>query len=547
MCDDMMELHKRMFPDSEIAAAMALKRKKCTTLVQQLGDFVGGRLASKLKENKFSIIIDESTDCSVEKACAIIVKYFDKATNMIKTAMLDIVNVYDGQEGGSSGEALFNKIIHCLNSYEIPLNNLIGFAADGASNMMGAFNSVTSRLKHDIPGISILRCVSHSIHLCSSEAAKTLPRSCEDLVRNIYNFFAHSAKRKFEFKEYQMFCKVKPHKILHPCATRWLSLHNAVARILEQWHPLKLYFRNIVLEERLSSIEKINESLNDPSILCYLTFLNYILPHLNSVNVLFQSRGPTLHLLNDKLCNLYRLLLDCFCYSHAIAKSPLHDIDPSDNSKHKPVEQIYLGAELHVLFQRPEYQRGNIIVTIKTRCRVFLIEACKQIRKRFDLNNSLWRLASYLHPKKFLDHNIRSTMPSLSDLVREVPRINTYSIQTLDDQWRDIAWHHFPDNIKELQGNAQIFFKFISEYEDDDGSRKYQCLANFALEVLSLPSSNADAERLFSKYNLIKRKERNALKLETVRALINVSECAKNAVGDEKFTPDREMVLALRH
>lgn len=46
---------------------------------------------------------------------------------------------------------------------------------------------------------------------------------------------------------------------------------------------------------------------------------------------------------------------------------------------------------------------------------------------------------------------------------------------------------------------------------------------------------------------MIKRKERNALKLETVRALINVSECAKNAVGDEKFTPDREMVLALRH
>ena len=51
----------------------------------------------------------------------------------------------------------------------------------------------------------------------------------------------------------------------------------------------------------------------------------------------------------------------------------------------------------------------------------------------------------------------------------------------------------------------------------------------------------------FSKYNLIKRKERNALKLETVRALINISECAKNVVGDEKFTPDREMVLSLRH
>lgn len=178
-----------MFPDSEIAAAMLLKRKKCTSLLQHLGDYVGSKLASKLKESKFSIIIDETTDCSLEKACAIIVKYFDRTENAIKTAMLDIINVYDGHEGGSSGEALFNKIINCLNSYEIPLNILIGFAADGAANIMGCFNSVTSRMKHEMPGISILRCVSHSIHLCSSEAAKTLPRSCEDLVRNVYNFF----------------------------------------------------------------------------------------------------------------------------------------------------------------------------------------------------------------------------------------------------------------------------------------------------------------------------------------------------------------------
>lgn len=185
----MIELQKRMFPDSEIAAAMALKRKKCAALLHQLGDYVGSKLASKLQQSKFSIIIDETTDCSLEKACVIIVKYFDRAENAIKTAMLGILNVYGGHDGGSSGEALFNKIINCLNSYDIPLNNLIGFAADGASNMMGSFNSVTSRLKQEVPGISILRCVSHSIHLCSSEAAKTLPRCCEELVRNVLKKF----------------------------------------------------------------------------------------------------------------------------------------------------------------------------------------------------------------------------------------------------------------------------------------------------------------------------------------------------------------------
>lgn len=169
----MMALQKRMFPDSKIAAAMALKRKKCTSLMQQLGDYVGKTITSKLQNSKFSIIIDETTDCSLEKACAIMVKYFDQSVNGIKTAMLDIVNIHQGHTGGSSGEALYKIIINCLNSRDIPLSNLIGFAADGASNIMGSNNSVTSRLKNDMPGISILRCVSHSIHLCSSEAAKT--------------------------------------------------------------------------------------------------------------------------------------------------------------------------------------------------------------------------------------------------------------------------------------------------------------------------------------------------------------------------------------
>lgn len=82
-----------------------------------------------------------------------------------------------------------------------------------------------SRLRDTLPGITVFECICHSIHLCASEAAKTLPRNCEDLIRNVYTCFSHSAKRMHEFKEFQHFCETKPHKILHACQTRWLSLH----------------------------------------------------------------------------------------------------------------------------------------------------------------------------------------------------------------------------------------------------------------------------------------------------------------------------------
>ena len=119
--------------------------------------------------------------------------------------MLDLINVFESEHKGSSGEALFESIINCLRVHGIPMENFIGFAADGAANIMGKNNSLSTRLKDFLPGINIFKCVAHSIHLCSSETAKTFPRSCEDLVRNIYNFFSHSAKKKTSSSNFKYF------------------------------------------------------------------------------------------------------------------------------------------------------------------------------------------------------------------------------------------------------------------------------------------------------------------------------------------------------
>lgn len=153
-------------------------------------------------------------------------------------------------ERGTTGENLYNVIKLYLENHNIPIENVVGFAADGASNLTGIHDSVVSRLMTEAPGITVLKCVCHSSHLCASQASKTLPCRCEDLLRNVYTHFAHSAKRIHEFSEFQEFCQVKPHKLLHVSQTRWLSYHNAVQRLLEQWKPMILYFTNTVMEER---------------------------------------------------------------------------------------------------------------------------------------------------------------------------------------------------------------------------------------------------------------------------------------------------------
>ena len=132
-------------------------------------------------------------------------------------------------------------------------------------------------------------------------------------------------------------------------------------------------------------------------------------------------------------------------------------------------------------------------------------------------------------------------MPSLSDLAKEVPRINTFDMQALADQWRDISWRTFPEDFKNPHCDIVKFYQYVMKIEDVLGNCKYETFAKFALQVLSLPTSNVDAERLFSKLNLIKRKERSSLKLKTIRSLIHLDQYSR-----QHKEPSNEMLEIIR-
>ncbi len=82
-------------------------------------------------------------------------------------------------------------------------------------------NRVVTRFKEKIPNIFVLRCICHSAHLCASHSCEKLPRTAEELLHDIYNYFSHSAKRQAEFLAFQEFAEVEPHKLLPPTQTHY--------------------------------------------------------------------------------------------------------------------------------------------------------------------------------------------------------------------------------------------------------------------------------------------------------------------------------------
>ncbi|XP_064093748.1 uncharacterized protein LOC135206265 isoform X1 [Macrobrachium nipponense] len=410
---------------------------------------------------------------------------------------------------------------------------------------MGPHNSLVSRLKEAAPGITILKCACHSIHLCASNAVKTLPRHCEDLIRSIYTFFSHSVKRMSEFKEFQDFCHTKPHKILHASQTRWLSLHSAVSRILEQWQPLTLYFNNKHLEERLSTCKTIYDLLQDPSNRIYFQFLNFILPYFNNFNKLFEKSEPTIHLLYKKTKILYKDILRFYYSPSKLTDDKINSINPNDERNFKPLKQVFLGAKVLDILQEPQISPNKgLIADVTKRFRQFMITACIQIKERFQLDSKILKACSALSVENCTNNNLLEIMPTVSTLAAEVPRIYSGDIEQLDYEWRHLPNIEFPENLKASSSLEELFI-YISKLRDENQELEFKLLPTFIFSILSLPTSNADAERIFSKLNLIKTKIRNKLSTSTITAVTLVSETVKSKGGCVSFEPTGSMLRAV--
>ncbi|CAK1578832.1 unnamed protein product [Parnassius mnemosyne] len=131
--------------------------------------------------------------------------------------------------------------------------------------MFGDKHSLVTLFKNDIPHLFTMKCICHSFNLCASYACEKLPRGVEDFCRNVYNHIQNSPKRIGYFKTFQAFTNIKPHKLLHPSQTRWLSLIDVVNRLLEQLPAIKLCFQAAVHVDRLLSAQSILSKALEPT------------------------------------------------------------------------------------------------------------------------------------------------------------------------------------------------------------------------------------------------------------------------------------------
>lgn len=583
-------LVKEIFYDHPVAQELKLKRSKATKVtVNVIGASHKDVIAQKLQTRKFSVLTDESTDIATIKTSCVVVRFYDGDMKKVVSKFWDLSRVYDADnvEEGATADNLFKSIMSSFRKYSVPLENIIGFGSDGCNAMMGPNNSVSTRFRGACPGIMIMKCVCHSVHLCASEACKKLPDKCEGLARSIFNFFSHSSKRLCEFQQFQWFVDVKPLKLLHPSQTRWLSLIRVVERVLNQWSALQLYFSDQWLGKNVKSAEEIFNGLHDPFMKLYYYFLAWVLPKFTTFNEFFQSQEVVITDLHDKIRRLYEDLLLCFMNREHVMRTDLNQINPrsQDQTLFLTDRQLYLGVKVLQNIDRKEIldcpeKRSEFFakcrsflqvyifisrilemvkgfdISCKTYAFTFFQVGAEQVRFRYNMADPVLSRLNVFLPRNALSRAFRDDNPSLVPLINVVPRVVSSEkiIQNIDDQWRRLPYCLLPENIGKLEmeieesskntagnpgkkvalepstsaaagpsGNDFVrkekpaelskkkkptdgFWSQLLEHRGESGIQEFQELATFALDVLSLPHSNADCERIFSKVGVCKKR-----------------------------------------
>lgn len=405
-------------------------------------------------------------------------------------------------------------LIDFFAEHDLSFTNMIGFGADGANVMMGARHSVAALLRTRNPDVFLFKCICHSFHLCASKSGKAIPEEIEILLRDVHNYLSTSPKRTNEMKVFRSIWELKPNKMLHPSATRWLSLDACVQRILENYLPVKNYFKvEALLHQQHVKVQHISKMLEDPSTKAYLKFLKFVLPLFNQLNVEMQSETFKLHVLYNRIYTVLKVFLEFFIkpeyLKSDISEIIIDDSNVDDNPIYLSLSEVYFGGETTQMLLSNEWTDEQKTAFQKN-ARYFYVLAVIQIKKRFSFkNNEFLKNLDVIDPKNM--DNKQSIIPLV---IHCKHIINENELNDIDLEYRLVR------NMPDMPEDISAFWAKVCNLKNNNDELTYPLLSKLITHILSLPHSSANVERIFSTININKTKLRNRLTCETLEGIL---------------------------
>jgi len=274
-------------------------------------------------------------------------------------------------------------------------------------------------------------------------------------------------------------------------------------------------FPNCYFEDKLKSAEFILGELQNSYSKAYLLFLKYVLNSFNSFNALFQSKSILLHKLSSASVQLMKEFCSNFIKVDCLNQTHISKINVKNPNNFLSVKNVFLGHDCENFIK--DLPRSTI-EQIKSTYLSFYCTTALEIKSRLPIDNPLYTELQFIDHTKILDSNNDWNdfeFKILSDKYKDLLQYNNLEIE-----WRKLRVS-LTETVKTklLSYKIDEFWHYISNLKDFKDETMFPNLSKLAQIFLTLPHSNAEAERIFSIVTDVKTKKRNRLGNDSLNSI----------------------------
>ncbi|CAM8995104.1 unnamed protein product [Rhodiola kirilowii] len=225
-------------------------------------------ILADLSDGLFSILVDESRDCSLKEQMAVLIRYVNKNGEVVER-ILGLVHVRE-----TSAICLKEGIDSLFAKYGLSLSRVRGQGYDGASNMRGEFNGLKALILKENPSAWYVHCFAHQLQLVIVAVCKVNRYICDffNYLGIIVNICGSSCKRADNMRQLEHARKVvelekgvissgsgknQETSLKRPGDTRWGSHYITIIRLKDMWSSVVEVLHNVFEDgsERESSAQ----------------------------------------------------------------------------------------------------------------------------------------------------------------------------------------------------------------------------------------------------------------------------------------------------
>ncbi|KAL3652290.1 hypothetical protein CASFOL_001971 [Castilleja foliolosa] len=247
-------------------------------------------ILSELGDSPFSIMVDESRDCSVKEQMAINIRFVDRRGYIIER-FLAIVYIRE-----TTTVCLKEALDLVFSNHGLSISRLRGQGYDGASNMRGEFNGLKTLVLRENSSAHYIHCFAHQLQLVVVSVCQ-INRWIDDFFAYtgmIVNACGSSCKRSDILRQAEHDRLVgllesmeissgtglnQTTSLCRPCDTRWGTHYTTICRLMDMWVSVVTVLQTI-FDDGLVNARATSHSLIEKMETCDFVFIMILIRKL---------------------------------------------------------------------------------------------------------------------------------------------------------------------------------------------------------------------------------------------------------------------------